>query len=247
MMKALARSEKSLSRPLKDRTDAYALAATAAGVGFCTLSMPAAAEVVFTPVHLEIGTNQTYNLDVNNDGIVDFTLFDNRLSGSRQNIEALSVLQRSDNRVEGYLSTSGYCVVAAVRKGQTIGPEHSFCRPHQVGSYYLAIAEQTGTNYRNFGRWPNQGNRYLGLLFKLNGQRYFGWARLSVQVDKGHITARLIGYAYESVPNKPIEAGRRLEDSSAQDVPDPQASNADVAGSLGKLALGAQGISSPRP
>ncbi|MGD0826302.1 MAG: hypothetical protein ABR908_17105 [Terriglobales bacterium] len=52
----------------------YALAASAAGVSVLALAQPAEAEIVYTPVQVTIGPGQTYSLDVNQDGIVDFTI-----------------------------------------------------------------------------------------------------------------------------------------------------------------------------
>jgi hypothetical protein len=77
------------------------------------------------------------------------------------------------------------------------------------------------------GLWDNVSDRYLGVRFNIQGKTHFGWARLTVH-DKGHnITAVLTGYAYETVPNKAIIAGR----TKGPDVVIEPAT-------LGKLALG---------
>ena len=48
------------------------------------------------------------------------------------------------------------------------------------------------------------------MKFTINGKVHYGWARLSVTNLKGkfRITATLTGYAYETIPNKPIIAGK---------------------------------------
>ena len=46
------------------------------------------------------------------------------------------------------------------------------------------------------------------LKFKIKGKIHYGWARLSVDNFVNDITATLTGYAYETIPNKPIIAGR---------------------------------------
>ena len=51
------------------------------------------------------------------------------------------------------------------------------------------------------------GSRHLGKI-------HYGWARLSFQVQNFSITATLTGYAYETIPNKPIIAG----ETTGQDV-----------------------------
>ena len=50
--------------------------------------------------------------------------------------------------------------------------------------------------------------RYLGLKFLIRGKVHYGWARLNVTVGNSKITATLTGYAYETIPNNPIIAGK---------------------------------------
>jgi len=64
-----------LSEFLRLRLNAYALAASAAGVGILALAQPAEAKIVYTPTNVTIvGPNGSYNLDLNNDGQIDFTI-----------------------------------------------------------------------------------------------------------------------------------------------------------------------------
>jgi hypothetical protein len=53
----------------------------------------------------------------------------------------------------------------------------------------------------------NLKQAYLGLKFVIKGKVHFGWARAKVSVGFS-ITAVLIGYAYETIPGKPIIAWR---------------------------------------
>jgi hypothetical protein len=48
----------------------------------------------------------------------------------------------------------------------------------------------------------------LGLRFTVKGKPHYGWPRLSVQVRGHRLAATLTGFAYETVPNKPIVAGQ---------------------------------------
>jgi hypothetical protein len=52
----------------------YALAAGTAGVGALALAQPAESEVVYTGTHQLIGSNQSYDIDLNDDGITDFAI-----------------------------------------------------------------------------------------------------------------------------------------------------------------------------
>jgi hypothetical protein len=73
-MKRPARVPSQLSASLHKRLNAYALAASAAGVGVLALAHPAEARIVYTPAHVKIEPNQLYNIDLNHDGKFDFTL-----------------------------------------------------------------------------------------------------------------------------------------------------------------------------
>jgi len=87
------------------------------------------------------------------------------------------------------------------------------------------------------GQWLPTKNRYLGLRFVIKGQIHYGWARAtasqtSKRMGNTSITATLTGYAYETVPNKPIITGKT-------EGPDVITMQPDVRpGSLGGLARG---------
>lgn len=96
----------------------------------------------------------------------------------------------------------------------------------------------------SFGPWVNTTNRYLGLKFLINNEVHYGWARMSVpvQFERGG-GVMLTGYAYETVPNKPLLAGEKSR-PSANDAVDPTALQvpAPASATLGLLARGADGV-----
>src|SRR5580704_7384195 len=84
----------------------------------------------------------------------------------------------------------------------------------------------------------------LDLSSRSRANTHYGWARLNVKVSKTTITATLTGYAYETIPNKPIVAGKEhgTEDSSALNT-ESLATPASTPATLGMLATGARGLS----
>lgn len=64
----MKRQAKRISRSLDDHLKAYALAASAAGVGALVLSQTAEAKIVYYKTNVTIGPNQTYRLDLNRTG-----------------------------------------------------------------------------------------------------------------------------------------------------------------------------------
>jgi hypothetical protein len=68
------------------------------------------------------------------------------------------------------------------------------------------------------------------------GKTHYGWARLSVSLNFDKFTALLTGYAYETIANKPIIAGKTNGPEVITVAP----------ASLGHLAQGASTISRRR-
>jgi hypothetical protein len=109
----------------------------------------------------------------------------------------------------------------------------------------------TKGDYVTSGNWVNVANRYLGLKFKIRGQTHYGWARLSVSVSRQPFatTAVLTGYAYETIPKRPIIAGKVPDSDNEVNIPavsfKPSATSPAPA-TLGLLALGSPALSAWR-
>jgi hypothetical protein len=77
--------------------------------------------------------------------------------------------------------------------------------------------------------------------FSIRGKDHFGWARF-ITHSAPHPSAELTGYAYETIPGKPIIAGA----TKGPDDGEPTASftmHTPVPATLGTLAMGAPGLS----
>jgi len=208
------RTPSKLSDSVHRQLNLYALAAGAAGVGVLALAQPADAKITYTKTHQIIEPGGHYDLDLNHDKITDFTLvFFTSTHCPDSCVADLYLKPAAGNSAIG---GGGWC--AAMNFGSPIGPRG----PFQQGRCDLAIFRSTTGH--GTGPWYNVKNRYLGLKFKIRGKNHYGWARLSVI----SATATLTGYAYETIPNKAIIAGK----TKGSDVVTEQAST------LGRLALG---------
>jgi hypothetical protein len=208
-VKRIARVPSQLSDSLHKHVGAYALAASAAGVGVMALAQPAEAEIIYTPAHQKISPSSVLSLDLNHDGIVDFTLNDintfymGKLSvlpgaGSKNQI-----WEREGNSQWPFLASA---LLAGVRVGPKV---RQFLRVPEV----MAWTHFSGGGIYCFTGgfpWGNVRNRYLGLKYAIDGKVHFGWARLNVSCpwDTFTVTGLLTGYAYETIPNKPIITGK---------------------------------------
>jgi len=183
------------------------------------------AEIIYTPTHRVIGNGNSYKLDFTGHGTTDLTI-QNEYNYWGFHSQELAAKQAGSNQV-----AHNYFGAVAMSGGQQIGPKCAF----SGGLEEMAelIANSSGV----FGSWINVNNRYLGTRFYIQGKVHYGWARLNVQVQPPlTITAILTGYAYETVPNKPIIAGK---------IKGPDVITVGPA-SLGGLARGSAGLAPAR-
>jgi hypothetical protein len=232
----------------KANTSASRSLAAAVAIGAVGLSLTSglSAEVVYTPTSQTFGKSvwgqgwfSSLRVDLNNDGIPDFTLFAyNNLSFSSGSNIVHSLW--ASGQSSAILQSDGLALADA--PGQMIGPaaDDARIRFRQWGLMARSRHGCSGLGsclQSSAGFWLNGTNRYLGIKFYIDGEIHYGWARLNAYA--GHAT--LTGYAYETEPNKPIRAL-----GGVYNVP-PQESNAAPRkpATLGVLALGAAGRTAP--
>jgi len=184
----------------------YALAASAAGVGALALARPSEAEIVYRPAQVTIRINKTIPLDLNHDGKTDFRLPNVWGTAEATGVGALNALPAQQSNGVGGFGTSLFRrpYAYALRAGNWVGPSPQF----DFGKYIYRL--DANATQRCHGSWNDVKNRYLGLRFNLKQKTHYGWARLNISCNPKNrrITALLTGYAYETIPNKPIVTGK---------------------------------------
>ena len=235
------------------RLNLYSLAATAAGVGLLALAQPSEAEIIYTKAHRVINPNTTIKLDLNHDGIADFSLkdtFSTTFYSSFGRLSALPIGQT--NQIRGH-TVSQRAYASALFAGAHVGPKGQFL----PGTGQMAATSFLGGLHPQVsgvctGPWANVTHRYLGLKFVITGKVHFGWARLNVtcSAQGSTVSALLTGYAYETVPNRRIVTGKEkgdgdIDNASRQSRTSPGPSALQPA-SLGRLAQGAAGLTAWR-
>jgi hypothetical protein len=226
-----SRSKTALDHRLDNRLMAYVAAA-----GGTTLAMlvaaPSEAEVVYTPTNVTIGPGASYPLDLNQDGIADFTLH-RGLCGQHGSCFYAQV----DVDGNGIRPTDKLSYAAPMPRGASIGPGQPFNATSgysHKGAFMAADFIYSRSVF--FGPWAYVNNRFLGVKFLIDGEIHYGWARLTVTNFTKGGTAVLTGYAYENVPNREIRAGQE-NGTVATAVGQQKPLNAEP-GRLGSLALG---------
>jgi hypothetical protein len=227
-MKHLPRPRKtaSLSDAVQQRLRMYSIAASTAGVSMLALAQPTAARIVYTPADVTIKSR--YILDLNHDGVAAFTLVNSAVNTTSGGFNYFFVKPAIGNAVEGQTGKHRHPWALALKGGARVGYKQHFAQGRATMATSYGFWDGSGRG----GYWLNVANRYLGLKFEIDGRTHYGWARLSVQASGTSITSTLTGYAYETIPNEPIIAGK----TKGPDVITAQPA------SLGHLAAGASAI-----
>jgi hypothetical protein len=237
-----------LSEPVSHHLNMYALAASAAGMGILALAQPAEAKIVYTPADKWLPVNKNFYIDLNHDGVNDFrfSLAYAKWSStfSRGSLRSLAVEVGESNQLKNafvYSVSQNDLCAPALPKGTKVGPKSPFTGP--AGPWLFLKSYQSGEHH-SACRWLGvKKQAYLGLRFTIKGLVHYGWARLGYISTDQRPKAKLTGYAYETIPNKPIVTGRTKDSedieaaSASLTTPTPQSAT------LGALAVGASGLS----
>ena len=253
------RVETELSKSLSKRLAGYALAAGAAGVGLLATASPGKADIVYTQANVNFGNNSTTTIDLNHDGVADFTISDRGRFSSFPGPKTTMGRYLGRSYIKfwtGHLSlglnghnsavdNSGG--VSRLQAGAQIPPTTNFGFFGKAGFMGSGTADATTSNtasgYKGawgFARRESTAG-VIGLKFLINGQAHYGWAYLEVQSNFGNgagsgdggYSGTLVSYAYESCANVGITAGATSGGGTCA-TPEP--------GTLGLLALGSLGL-----
>jgi hypothetical protein len=233
----------------------------AAGAGLLATAQPADAKIVYTPENAVIARNGTYNLDLNNDGIVDFQIVELAKGtpfGTRQSLFVDPSIRDNEVMCGWVACTSGFSNAAALRPGTKIGTANYAWLTYRRD--FMGLEGSSRGQSFSYGPWAflegGGATRYLGLRFQINGEAHFGWARLTVRFHKNQFRSwevHITGFAYETIPYKSIIAGQTTgKDDEAELRSEPMLHPSAVGqgsvsanprfATLGALALGADGM-----
>ncbi|MCR8666116.1 hypothetical protein NO995_00335 [Aestuariibaculum sp. M13] len=153
------------------------------------------------PDFSSVKADDYYNLDINNDGFIDFSFTSIR--------DSWCFLAEPFERLKNnaFVSVSGpfESYIIPLDQGKVISKVLEF--PTFFDSYggYVGMNFcDTFSTYCKYS-WENTEDKYVGLQFSVNSKIYFGWARFDVK-NSNEWTIK--DYAYNSKPNAPILAGQ---------------------------------------
>jgi hypothetical protein len=256
------RSRSLLSAGLEKNLSSYALAAGSAGVALLAYAQPADAKVIITKVDIPVPTNGVpVQFDINGDGQMDFGL-SAFLDGGCTSTSARAKQTHArpplgcgpfDDQLrvvpaqaanEVWQGGSSYGVKCAANLGRGVRIDR--LRPFAAGVVVM-YGDEGSSEGNQFCPWraSTPAKPYLGVKFlDKEGAVHYGWVR----VTNNFVFATITGYAYETIPNKPILAGAINETSDEASLLEPSnlPSKGAQPASLGYLALGSVGLSAWR-
>jgi hypothetical protein len=227
-----SRATVNINSKLEKSLAGYVTAAGAVSVGLMAIAQPVEAKIVYTPL-ANVPISSLTTIDLNGDGITDlsFKLIDT-YHGAFQwvypaagNALAFGSVNHSSGPLPLPLLTRiGWKSPFQKRDGILTGVDgcHSTC-------YHIGI-------------WQNQTNKYMAIRFLIDGKTHFGWMRLTVGAS---LTGYATGYAYETIADEPIIAGKTTG-SGVEISSVPPAVTTALPGKqfqcLGVLARGVDGV-----
>jgi len=203
------RRRSELSKVTDGRLKTYSLAALAAGVGALAMAQPAESQVVITTTSIQLNSDGSVPIDLNNDGVTDFILaiehngYDHGFYGS---FVAMPV---TGGKVMAGTHGSKGAYASALGNGAVIGPSAHFSSSAGRGVTMVERSEgfvSASTQNTVYGNWGNASNKYLGVKFLINGETHYGWIQMSTDTVDG-MTATIEAYAYEVQANKKVTIG----------------------------------------
>ena len=173
---------------------------TITGVFLLLATFKINAQIIYTDVIPDSTISATtqqfiarFNIDLNNDGTVDFYLKHFHPNVATSKAEFYTMIAQ-----EGEVLVDGNDSPLALNLSDSI---------HSSLSFWINKAGQS-TSAALFmnANWVGKNDKYVGLRFKINSLWHYGWIRLSVLADTSAIIVK--DYAYISSPNIAITAGQ---------------------------------------
>lgn len=164
------------------------------------ISNVASAQVIYTdivPDYAGAENGATYDLDLNNDGTVDFKI--NYTSNGPS--FKLMINANSSNAIAGTYLNPPYKYPSVLEANAEIGADFPFT--WVTGNYQtLATSGYFGAPY---GYWFGAVDGYMGLQLKSGSSEYYGWLRMDVAENGRSFIVK--DYAFESTAGDSILAG----------------------------------------
>lgn len=189
-------------------------------------------------IHVEVdyaGGYETYDIDIDGDGVVDFSTIANNVNSSftysynsaptpiTLKLDNISLEAKSGNGLliaQGVVSfqsyTYPYNYAVALSNGSLINASnsYSFNSTGVLAGKLNVSAEVSGFNVpvanESFGKFGNSSERFVGVQFDIDGALHYGWLRFKDVTQDGS-SWTLVDMAYNDEEEGEIETGQTLD------------------------------------
>ncbi len=149
-------------------------------------------QIIYTDIP-DATPNATYSLDLNNDTVVDFTIY---FGGSAGTFGVMCNPQ-NNNAYSGNFVNGTYLPWA-------LSTSNTICA--SLATWYDFNNPGTMALGTSIGYWVGASDKFLALKLIVGTNIYYGWARFDILANSGSFTIK--DYAYESTPNGCIQTGQ---------------------------------------
>ncbi|MBL7882690.1 MAG: T9SS type A sorting domain-containing protein [Bacteroidia bacterium] len=168
------------------------------------------AQIVYTNVNpdvtLTLAGTATYNLDLDNGGVIDFilatgsdTYMYNGTFPVPYNYAIVAPNPVTTNAISGDADNNAIAHSLNDPIDNNLTWNDQSVSPIQYLGVTIPLISYT------VGNFPGTTDKYIGFKFDLAGQTHYGWARVDVSALSNQIVLK--DYAYDATPNTPIPAG----------------------------------------
>ena len=179
------------------------------------------AQIVYTDISPDLkffdfnsySNPDSFRLDLNNDGMFDFKIYALWYSHTyptfTTNSIDVSAFAYNDNKFA--VATATY--IDTLDLNDTISVSMNWVEPGLLGYLHAFwdIESSAGSNYdfwsQNKGLWQDVSDKFIGLRLIANGNTFYGWIRLDVELEPSYHKILIKDYAYNTTPNEQILAG----------------------------------------
>jgi len=231
-----------------------AIAISTAGLAVLALPQLSEARIIYTPANQTVNEQQRrLKIDFNHDGVFDASIGVAVYCRTSFTFNyCFASIAAHGSPPNGVMASSQRQFASAAKLGHVIGSDAAnlFEPGLRMASCAALFTSQFGTlSATSHGPWRDVRARYLGFKFERDGLTYYGWARMNVSGFPCAPVGTLTGYAFETIPGKPIRAGQERdpaealsEPSGASEIPDGRKDVDPRPAGLGLLAIGAGGL-----
>ena len=172
------------------------------------------AQIIYTDVKphktfscSKVDCSHQYDLDLNNDGVNDFTIKVTKTAGpgcgAHEYWSQVTITSLDSNSV---------LMIPGVRKlylnAVISDTNNCYIKGTGIMAQYFWIGNYSSCRLLISGEWSSSTDGYLGLKLKKGTNIYFGWARLLVSISAQSTSFIVRDYAYNSSRSQPILAGQ---------------------------------------